>query len=49
MRELERDLPAIPENATLDEPAAPGNLAIVGPGRAGRSIAAAAEAARIEV
>jgi len=49
MRELERDLPAIPENATLDAPAAPGNLAIVGPGRAGRSIAAAAEAAGIEV
>ena len=49
MRELERDLPAIPENATLDAPAAPGFLAIVGPGRAGRSIAAAADAAGIEV
>jgi predicted short-subunit dehydrogenase-like oxidoreductase (DUF2520 family) len=49
MRELERDLPATPENATLDAPAAPGNLVVIGPGRAGRSIAAAAAAAGIEV
>ncbi len=49
MRELERDLPAIPESATRDAPAAPGNLVIVGPGRAGRSIAAAADAAGIKV
>jgi predicted short-subunit dehydrogenase-like oxidoreductase (DUF2520 family) len=48
MRELERDLPA-PENATLDAPAAPGNLVVIGPGRAGRSVATAATAAGIEV
>ena len=49
MRELERDLPATPESATLNAPAAPASLVVVGPGRAGRSIGAAAEAAGIEV
>jgi predicted short-subunit dehydrogenase-like oxidoreductase (DUF2520 family) len=46
MRELERDLPA---NATLSTPAAPGYLAIVGKGRAGRALALAARAAGAEV
>jgi predicted short-subunit dehydrogenase-like oxidoreductase (DUF2520 family) len=45
MRELERDLPA---NATLSTPAAPGYLAIVGKGRAGRAIQVAARARGIE-
>jgi predicted short-subunit dehydrogenase-like oxidoreductase (DUF2520 family) len=49
MRELERDLPASPENATLDAPAAPRSLVVFGPGRTGRSIAAAAEGAGIDV
>ena len=49
MRELERDLPATPESATRDAPAAPTNLVVVGQGRAGRSIGAAAEAAGIRV
>jgi predicted short-subunit dehydrogenase-like oxidoreductase (DUF2520 family) len=48
MRELERDLPATFE-ATLDAPAAPTYLVVVGPGRAGRSIAKAASAAGIDV
>jgi len=49
MRELERELPATTESATLDAPAASGSLIVVGPGRAGRSIAAAASAAGIGV
>jgi predicted short-subunit dehydrogenase-like oxidoreductase (DUF2520 family) len=48
MRELERDLPA-PSQATLDAPAAPTYLAVIGAGRAGRSIAKAASAAGIDV
>jgi predicted short-subunit dehydrogenase-like oxidoreductase (DUF2520 family) len=48
MRELERDLPATPESAAHDAPAAPGRLVVVGSGRAGRSIAAAADAAGIQ-
>jgi predicted short-subunit dehydrogenase-like oxidoreductase (DUF2520 family) len=48
MRELERDLPATSE-ATLDAPAAPAYLVVIGPGRAGRSIAKAASAAGIDV
>ena len=48
MRELERDLPAT-SDATLDAPAAPTYLAVVGPGRAGRSIARAASSAGLEV
>jgi predicted short-subunit dehydrogenase-like oxidoreductase (DUF2520 family) len=47
MRELERDLPATPDSSTPSAPAAPGHLVVVGPGRTGRSIAAAAEAAEI--
>jgi predicted short-subunit dehydrogenase-like oxidoreductase (DUF2520 family) len=46
MRELERDPPA---NATLDAPAAPAYLAIVGGGRAGSAIAAAGRDAGIDV
>ena len=48
MRELERDLPAT-SDATLDAPAAPSYLAVIGPGRAGGSIARAASAAGIDV
>jgi predicted short-subunit dehydrogenase-like oxidoreductase (DUF2520 family) len=47
MRELERDLPA--DNATSRGAPAPGLLAIVGAGRVGRSLAAAAERAGLEV
>jgi predicted short-subunit dehydrogenase-like oxidoreductase (DUF2520 family) len=47
MRELERDLPASTP-ATLDAPAAPAHLAVVGRGRAGQSIAAAASRAGID-
>ena len=49
MRELERDLPAKPLEATLDAPAAFVRLVVVGAGRAGRAIAGAATSARIEV
>jgi predicted short-subunit dehydrogenase-like oxidoreductase (DUF2520 family) len=48
MRELERDLPAT-HSATLDAPAAPAYLAVIGPGRAGRSIARAASSAGLQV
>ncbi len=48
MRELERGLPATSE-ATLDAPAAPAHLVVIGPGRAGGSIAKAARAAGLEV
>ena len=47
MRELERDLPATPADATHDAPAAPSCLIVVGSGRAGGAIAGAARAAGI--
>ncbi len=49
MRELERDLPANPVEATLDAPASFARLIVVGAGRAGRAIASAATSAGIEV
>ena len=45
MRELERDLPATPSDATPGAPASLAHLVVVGVGRAGSSIAAAAKAA----
>ena len=48
MRELERDLPATTPEATLDAPAAPARLIVIGAGRAGRAIALAAEASGLD-
>ena len=49
MRELERDLPATPAEATLDAPAALERLIVLGPGRAGGAVAAAAASAGLNV
>lgn len=49
MRELERDLPATTSDATPTAPAVPTRLVVVGAGRAGSSIAAAAKAAGLAV
>src|SRR5688572_20317386 len=49
MRELERDLPATALDATPSAPALVARLIVVGPGRAGSSLAAAAESAGLGV
>jgi predicted short-subunit dehydrogenase-like oxidoreductase (DUF2520 family) len=49
MRELERDLPATALDATPSAPALAARLIVVGPGRAGSSLAAAAQSADLGV